>query len=47
MSKKVKTRINVWAAIGAAILIVLLLIWLMFAFLTGDTDVAAFIPPML
>ncbi len=45
MSKKVKTKINIWVAIGAAILIVLLLVWLTVAFLAGDTDVAAFIAP--
>lgn len=40
-----KSKINIWVAIGAAILIVLLLAWLTFAFLAGDTDVAAFIAP--
>lgn len=45
MSKKSKNRINVWVAIGAAILIILLLVWLTVAFLSGDTDVAAFIVP--
>lgn len=32
---------KIWMAIGVAILIALLLIWLEFAFLTGDTDVSA------
>lgn len=45
MSKKPRlSRTNIWLAIGAAILIILLLIWLTFASLTGDTDVAACIP---
>lgn len=35
----------VWAAIGAIILIILLLIWLTIADLWGDTDVAAFVSP--
>lgn len=35
---------NTWLAIGAIILIILLLVWLTFADLMGDTDVAAFIP---
>ncbi len=45
MSKKPRlSRTHLWLAIGAAILIILLLIWLTFASLTGDTDVAAYIP---
>ncbi|MDE6333829.1 MAG: hypothetical protein K2L77_04185 [Muribaculaceae bacterium] len=45
MSKKSRNRINVWVAVGAAVLIVLLLVWLTVAFMAGDTDVAAFIAP--
>jgi len=37
---------NVWIAIGAAVLIVLLIVWLTFASLMGDTDVAAAIAPL-
>lgn len=40
MSKKSQ---KIWLAIGAALLIILLIVWLTFAFLAGDTDVAAFI----
>ena len=40
-----RNRINVWVAIGAIILIILLIIWLTFADLTGNTDVAAFLSP--
>lgn len=35
---------NVWIGIGAAVLIILLIVWLTGATLAGDTDVAAFIP---
>ena len=44
MSKKTQ---KVWLAVGALILIVLLLVWLTYANLLGDTDVAAFIAPMI
>lgn len=48
MSKKPKlSSKNVWLAIGAAVLIILLLVWLTVASLTGDTDVAAMLPPMI
>lgn len=40
-------RPNLWLIIGVVILIVLLLLWLTFADLTGDTDVAATILPMV
>ncbi len=40
MSKKSQ---KIWLAIGAALLIILLIVWLTVAFLAGDTDVAAFI----
>ena len=37
---------SIWVAIGAIFLIILLIIWLTVADLTGDTDVAAFMSPM-
>lgn len=37
---------KLWLAIGVAVLVILLLLWLTFADLLGDTDVAAFIPPI-
>ncbi|MDE7110364.1 MAG: hypothetical protein K2O38_00510 [Muribaculaceae bacterium] len=37
MNKKTKT----WVTVGAIILIILLLVWLEFAFIGGDTDVSA------
>jgi len=40
-------RISVWMAIGAIFLIILLIIWLTFADLTGNTDVAAFLAPYI
>ncbi|MDE6278108.1 MAG: hypothetical protein K2M06_08375 [Muribaculaceae bacterium] len=46
-SRRKRTRINIWVAIGAIFLIVLLILWLTFADLTGNTDVAAFISPAL
>ncbi len=42
-----KNRPSVWVAIGAIFLIVLLILWLTFADLTGNTDVAAFIAPYI
>ncbi len=44
MTDRKKTNRNIWVSIGAAVLIILLLVWLFVAFLGGDTDVAAFIP---
>lgn len=41
MSKKTQ---KILLAVGAALLIILLLVWLTFAFLAGDTDVAAMLP---
>lgn len=38
MSKKSQ---KIWLGIGAALLIILLIVWLTVAFLAGDTDVAA------
>lgn len=44
--KKTRRRnTSLWVAIGAAILIILLLVWLTMADLWGDTDVAAAIMP--
>lgn len=40
-----KKSTKIWLAIGAAVLIILLIIWLTVADLAGDTDVAAFIAP--
>ena len=42
-----KSRTSVWVAIGAIFLIILPIIWLTFADLTGNTDVAAFIAPYI
>lgn len=44
---KNRNRTSVWVAIGAIFLIILLIIWLTFADLTGDTDVAAFLAPYI
>lgn len=40
-SDKQHSSSKIWLCIGVAVLIVLLIIWLTFAFLAGDTDVAA------
>lgn len=40
-------RTNIWIALGAIFLIILLILWLTVADFTGDTDVAAFISPAL
>lgn len=45
MSYKSKKTTNLWVAIGAIFLIILLIIWLTVADFAGDTDVAAFIAP--
>lgn len=42
-----RNRTNVWVAIGAIVLIILLIVWLTFADFTGNTDVAAFLTPYL
>lgn len=44
---KKKPGTSVWVAIGAIFLILLLIIWLTFADLTGNTDVAAFLAPYI
>ncbi|MEZ3577038.1 MAG: hypothetical protein K1W01_06050 [Muribaculaceae bacterium] len=41
------SRTPVWVAIGAIFLIILLIIWLTFADLTGNTDVAAYLAPYI
>ncbi len=47
-TKKDKTnRSSIWVAIGAIFLIILLILWLTFADLTGDTDVAAYLAPYI
>ncbi len=45
--KKNKNRTSLWVAIGAIVLIILLFVWLTYADLFGDTDVAAFIAPFI
>ena len=40
-------RTSEWDAIGDILLIILLIIWLTFADLTGNTDVAAFLAPYI
>ncbi len=45
MSDKDKKSKSLWVAIGAIILIILLIVWLTYASLLGDTDVAAMIAP--
>lgn len=42
-----KRSTTLWLAIGAAFLIILLIVWLTFADFTGDTDVAAFLSPAM
>ena len=43
--KRHRNHTTLWVAIGAIVLIILLLMWLTDAFLMGDTDVAAFLSP--
>lgn len=45
--RKTKSGTTLWLAIGVVVLIILLMLWLTIADLLGDTDVAAFIPPIL
>lgn len=45
-SNRQNSRVNLWLAIGAGVLIVLLLVWLTIADFWGDTDVAASIAPV-
>lgn len=45
--KKKQSKTNLWLAIGALFLIILLIIWLTVADFLGDTDVAAFITPTI
>ena len=42
-----RNRTSVWVAIGAIFLIILLILWLTFADLTSNTDVAAFLAPYI
>ena len=42
-----RNHASVWVAIGAIILIILLIVWLTFADLMGNTDVAAFLAPYI
>lgn len=43
--KDKSSKTNIWLIIGAAVLIILLLFWLTWADLLGDTDVAAYVTP--
>lgn len=46
--RKRRNRVNktsVWVAIGAVVLIILLIVWLTVADMAGDTDVVASIVP--
>ena len=40
-----KNQTNLWVAIGAIFLIILLIVWITVADFSGNTDVAAFITP--
>lgn len=44
-SKSSAKRTPVWVAVGAIFLVILLILWLTFADLAGDTDVAAYVMP--
>ncbi|MCM1137646.1 MAG: hypothetical protein NC221_02750 [Duncaniella sp.] len=44
---KEKKSTTLWIAIGAVILIILLLVWLTVADFFGDTDVAAMVAPLI
>lgn len=46
-STRKKNRLSLWLAIGAIFLIILLIIWLTVADLTGNTDVASFLHPFV
>lgn len=39
--RKKKSKANVWLIVGVIVLVVLLIFWLTWADLLGDTDVAA------
>lgn len=43
-NRKRRNSPGLWVSIGAIFLIILLIVWLTFADLMGDTDVAAMIP---
>lgn len=47
MSYNPANRTKLWLAVGAIVLIVLLFVWLTIADMAGDTDVAAFVAPLL
>lgn len=42
-----RTSTSIWVALGAIVLIILLIIWLTMADFAGDTDVAAMIAPTI
>lgn len=41
--RKMKQKIDYWVAMGAVVLIILLLVWLTVADLWGDTDVSGLV----
>lgn len=43
--KRKYSSMNIWLVIGVAVLVILLLVWMTIASMTGDTDVAAFVTP--
>lgn len=45
--RKNRTSSSVWIALGAIVLIILLIIWLTVADFSGDTDVVAAVAPLL
>lgn len=47
MSEKTKSGVGLWVVIGVVVLIILLMLWLTIADIFGDTDVAAFIAPVI
>lgn len=44
-NKSRRRKINIWMVIGVVVLVLLLIFWLTWADLLGDTDVAAYVPP--
>ena len=42
-----RTKRNIWLSIGAVVLILLVLWWMFIALASGDTDVAAFVTPLI
>jgi len=46
-TRKNRHNASIWVATGAIFLIILLIIWLTFSDITGNTDVAAFLAPYI